>query len=136
MVRHLPPNIITEFSNLFNASLASGFFPQNFKSATVKFIPKQGKPHTDPQNFRPISLLEVTGKSHEKIINQRPRSHLEDENLLSPKQLGFRPCHSTQEALNAITTYLHINKHSARTYKYAIITKDVQKHSTRCGMTA
>lgn len=127
MVRHLPPNIINIFSHLFNASLASGYFPLTFKSSSVKFIPKKGKLHTDPFNFRPISLLEITGKSFEKIINQRLRAHLEDEDLLSPKQLGFRPYRSTQEALNIISTYLHINRHSPRTYKSAIITKDVQK---------
>lgn len=125
LLRQLPASIITAITNLFNASLASGYFPLNFKSATAVLIPKPGKPHTDPKNYRPISLLETLGKVFERLINQRLRTHLEHNDLLTNKQFGFRPHRSTHDALNIMTNYLSINQHQR--LKTALITKDVEK---------
>ena len=126
IIIHLPPQTIQAITYLFNTQLATGYFPQKFKSATAVMIPKPNKNHTDPQNYRPISLLEVIGKTFEKLYNTRLRQHLEGEELMSYKHFGFRAQHSTQSALNLITNYIHMNK-KTKTYKTAIITKDVQK---------
>ncbi len=39
-----------------------------FKEAIIKFIPKKDKSPLNPINYRPISLLEVTGKIFERLI--------------------------------------------------------------------
>lgn len=70
-------------SDLFNASLAFEYFPPFFKSATVCLIPKPGKGLTDPKNYRPISLLEILGKTFERLVNMRLRTHLETTYLPS-----------------------------------------------------
>lgn len=49
--------------------LFSRFFPDIFKVAIIKFLPKKGKTLTGPINYCPISLLEVPGKIFE-IITQ------------------------------------------------------------------
>ena len=54
--------------NIYNASFATGYFPNIFKKAVIKFIPKENKPLKNPINYRPISLLEIPGKILEKII--------------------------------------------------------------------
>lgn len=128
MVRRLPNNFIDAYTRLFNACLASGYFPSSFKTANVSFIPKKGVDHQNPLNYRPISLLEVTGKCFEHIINTRLHNYLEDENLLSPKQFGFRRQRSTHDSLNILTNYIHINtKRPGRKHKVALITKDVKR---------
>lgn len=128
MVRRLPNNLIDAFTQLFNACLASGYFPSSFKTANISFIPKKGMDPQNPLNYRPISLLEVTGKCFEHIINTRLHDYLEDENLLSPKQFGFRRQRSTQDSLCILTNYIHINtKCLGRKRKVAVITKDVKK---------
>lgn len=71
LIRNLPNSLVTAITHIFNASLASGYFPTCFKEAIAVFIPKPGKDHKDPKNYRPISLLETLGKVFEKIINKR-----------------------------------------------------------------
>ena len=125
MIQHLPRNTIIAITHLYNAQLASGYFPELFKSATATLIPKPNKDNTHPLNYTPISLLEILGKTFERIINTRLRTHLETEELLSQKHFEFRQQRSTQSALNVITNYLYISK--SRRLKTTLITKDVQK---------
>ncbi|XP_069989529.1 uncharacterized protein [Penaeus vannamei] len=122
---HFPDNLLQALTHLYNASLASGYFPSCFKTALVALIPKPHKDLTDPKSYRPISLLETLGKTFERIINTRLRWYLEDHNLLSQKQFGFRSHHSTQDALNIITNYVHNNKD--RRLMTVLVTKDVER---------
>ena len=66
IVKQLPDNIINYLASIFNASLASGYFPKRFKSAILKLLPKEGKDPVYPQNYRPIALLDNIGKIFEK----------------------------------------------------------------------
>ena len=50
-------------------------------------------------NYRPISLLPLPSKILERIIHNHLLNHLLSKNFLSPRQFGFRPGSSTQEAL-------------------------------------
>ena len=122
---HLPDNLIKALTDLYNASLASGYFPSSFKTALVALIPKPQKDLTDPKNYRPISLLETLGKTFERIMNTRLRRYLDDNDLLSNKQFGFRSHRSTQDALNIMTNY--INNNNDRRLKTVLVTKDVER---------
>ena len=124
MVKNFPPEIITSLTKIFNASLASGYFPKAFKISNIRLIPKPGKNPHSPENYRPISLLEILGKTFERLINQRLRLHLESHELLAPRQFGFRSGASTEDALNSIVAYLNSN---SRYFKTALVTKDVKK---------
>ena len=124
MTRHLPPNVISSLTNIYNACLATGYFPKAFKTATTILIPKPQKSTHNPGNYRPISLLDILGKTFERLLNVRLRMHLDFNDLLSSKQFGFRQYSSTEDALSTITAYLHRN----RTYfKCALVTKDVKQ---------
>lgn len=78
-----------------------GYFPQKIKTATIKLIPKSNTDPTNPLNCRPVSLLEVTGKTLEKIINNRLRTHLKT-NILNDSQHGIRMKRGTDTALATI----------------------------------
>ena len=54
-------------------------------------------------NYRPISILSHVAKVFERLVHVRLSSFLEKNNILSDFQLGFRPAHTTQHAIN----YLH-----------------------------
>ena len=83
IIKQLPDNILEYIFIVFNASLASGYFPKQFKSAILKLLPKERKDTTLHQNYRPIALLDNIGKMFEKIINTRLRRFLEDNKLYS-----------------------------------------------------
>ncbi|XP_047491289.1 uncharacterized protein LOC125040661 [Penaeus chinensis] len=121
----LPDNILRAMTYLYNTSLASGYYPSPFKTALVALIPKPNKDLTDPKNYRPISLLETLGKIFEKIINSRLRRYLDDHDLLSSKQFGFRSHRSTNDALTILTNYCLNNKD--RRLKTVLVTKDVER---------
>lgn len=55
---------------IFNLSIEMGEFPSSWKNANVILIPKDGS-KTDPNNYRPISLLPLPGKMLEKLVHHR-----------------------------------------------------------------
>ena len=125
IIKQLPINIIEYITDVFNACLASGYFPKIFKTAILKLIPKEGKDNTNPQNYRPIALLDNIGKLFEKIINSRLRNYLEENNLYNFQQYGFRQGKSTTHVTNMI--HECVKQNSAQGFKSAILSKDVQK---------
>ncbi|XP_063597039.1 uncharacterized protein LOC134773596 [Penaeus indicus] len=79
--------------------LATGYFPDKFKHATLTLIPKPGKSTHQVGNYRPISLLEVPGKLLERVITQRLIPHLENNQIHNTRQYGFRPHRGTESAI-------------------------------------
>ena len=65
-------------------------FPTNWKRAKVIPIPKPNKPGTDPNSYRPISLLSTLGKLFERILAARLTSFVNRQHLLPHTQFGFR----------------------------------------------
>lgn len=78
--------------------LESGSFPDRLKTSLVKPIHKKGS-KTDPNNFRPISLLPCFSKLFEKVIYIRIYSFLDKQNVLHKNQFGFRRASSTSLAI-------------------------------------
>jgi len=90
--------IITPLAYIYNLSIQNSIFPDNFKIAIIKPLFKGGD-HKTISNYRPISMLTNFSKIFEKIIKSRLISYLENNNLLSKNQYGFRPGLSTENAL-------------------------------------
>ncbi len=63
--------------------------PEDWKTANVSPIFKKGNKQ-DPLNYRPVSLTSVPCKVMERIIKKAMVSHLEENNLLTSLQHGFR----------------------------------------------
>ena len=117
----MPPHMLPRLSealyptmqDLLNLSLATACVPEAWKHAIVKPLLK--KPSLDAtvlENCRPISLLPFAGKVLERHVNIQLSEFLETNNLLHPSQTCFRPQHSTESALLAVTEMLR-----ARLYK-------------------
>ncbi|HYT44133.1 MAG TPA: reverse transcriptase family protein [Methylomirabilota bacterium] len=89
-------------SSLFSLSLLHGVVPKEWKCANVIPIYKaDGK--SDPNNYRPISLLPIISKVMESIVNDHLCKHLFGLKLISNHQYGFRPKHSTLDLLTCAT---------------------------------
>ena len=90
------PVICTSIAEVFNCSISSGIFPDDWKLARVTPVFKSGDSY-DVNNYRPISIIPVIAKVCEKIIFDQFYKFLNDNNLLSNCQSGFRALHSTAD---------------------------------------
>ena len=89
------------YSNLFNFSFKSSNIPNDLKCANVP-IYKSGE-RSDPNNYNLISLLSITSKVMESIINDYVKKHLYGSSLITKHQFGFRSNHSTFDLLTSAT---------------------------------
>lgn len=94
--------IAPSLAQLFNASLSSGVFPDDWKCAVVSPVYKKGD-KSDPLNYRPISLLSCVSKVLEGIVFDQLYHHLESRSYLPDCQYGFRKGRSTQDAVGILT---------------------------------
>lgn len=83
---------------IFSRSLSEGIVPEAWKTSTVVPIYKKGNRY-DPLNYRPISLTSICCKTMERLICRHITGFLEERNILSDHQFGFRSGRSTVEQL-------------------------------------
>ncbi len=89
--------------SIINFSLSSNTFPEAWRKANVIPVPKCESPN-DLNSFRPISLLPTLSKIIEKVVAQQVVHYLNDHNLFSKYQSGYRKNHSTSTALLKVCT--------------------------------
>ena len=85
-------------SNIFNATISDGLFPNNWKVARVAPIYKEG-PTEDRSNYTPISVLPVVSHLFEKTIFDQINAYFEDNKLVFSHQFSFRALHSVLTSL-------------------------------------
>ena len=89
-------------------SVQTGKYPSKLKHA--KIIPVyKGDDETDPSNYRPISLLSVFNRVFEKVMYNRLKAYIEDNELLYKAQYGFGETFSTQHAILDIMSMIQTN---------------------------
>ena len=90
---------------IFNKSVDTGIFPKGLKLAKITPIHKaNNKDKEDPDSYWPISVLSSISKIFERIVFNQLYTYLNQNELLSKYQTGFRPCHSTTTTLLDSTT--------------------------------
>ena len=85
-------------ADIINSSFANSFFPNRWKQAIVKPIPKISNP-SKASDYRPISLLPAFSKISEKIAAKQMTDFLEEHKLLDHLQCAYKRGHSTTTAL-------------------------------------
>jgi len=98
--------IVNPLAYIYNLSIKQSIFPDYFKVAVVKPLLKGGD-CKNISNYRPISLLTSFSKILEKLIKARLITFLEENQLLSYNQFGFRPGLGTEEALYSTTQFIY-----------------------------
>jgi hypothetical protein len=88
--------IAESLCNIFNLSISSGIFPEEWKIARVGPNFKAGSKQ-DVGNFRPISILPIVSKIIEKHVHIHLYNHVQP--VLNKAQSGFRKFHSCETAL-------------------------------------
>ena len=95
-------HIAKPLKHIVNSSFKDQIFPQQWKMALVKPLPKINLP-LEPSDFRPISLLPALSKIMEKIAAKQMVEYLKGKNLLDTHQSAYKHNHSTLTALLNIT---------------------------------
>ena len=124
--------IVHPLTYVINLSLRQGYIPPDWKRGHVTPIFKAGE-RDNMSNYRPISVLPVFSKILERIVYDKVFSYLNDLDVLSNKQFGFRRGHSTEMplaiALNQITLALDQRQHSIGIFLDLQKAFDVVDHS-------
>ena len=89
------------FTHIINILLTTGTFPTDWKKS--KLIPtyKSGS-HNEIENFRPISVIPAISKVIERIVHKQLAEYLEESDLLTNCQFGFRRKRSTELAATVL----------------------------------
>lgn len=96
------PYILPTLTHLVNASIKTSTFPDIWKVATVRPLPKNTNP-VDVKDLRPISILPCLTKVMEKVVWAQLSAYLGKYDILSEFQSGFRKRRGTATALLDVT---------------------------------
>ncbi len=94
--------IVFGLTKIINASLFSQTFPDIWKKGKIIPLYKSNDP-TSPNNYRPITILPILSKIMERIVHHQVYEYLQEHNLITSEQFGFRPNLSTNIALTQLT---------------------------------
>ena len=94
LLKQLKFELIPTLHTLFKSSLESTKIPSHFLKAHVMPIKKPKKPASEPSSYRPVSLTSGLSKIFEHVIKPQVQFFLENNNLLTESQHGFRPMRS------------------------------------------
>ena len=94
LLNELKPVIVEALQKMFQASLWQEIVPQAWKHATVVPLHKTGD-RCDINNYRPVYLLNTSGKLMEKIVFKYNYNFFREHYIISFWQSGFIPGCST-----------------------------------------
>ncbi|XP_046688045.1 uncharacterized protein LOC124373744 [Homalodisca vitripennis] len=101
VLKHCKNEVLTPIADVINKSFQQGVFPSLLKNSLIYPKYKKG-PTSLASNYRPISLICTLSKFFEKIVLTRLLTHLENNNLLTSRQHGFRKGKSTATAITEL----------------------------------
>ena len=83
---------------LFNTILKLEYFPASWAVGSITPIFKKGD-KDDPNNYRGISIISCLAKLFTKIMNNRLNTWVDEQNILTDVQYGFRKNRSTIDCI-------------------------------------
>jgi len=91
---------LQQLATLFNRIISTGQIPQEWSKATVVEIYKGKGSHTDPEMYRPISLLSTAYKIFARVLQTRLEKAIDHK--LRVTQFGFRSNRSTSQPIHIV----------------------------------
>ena len=91
------------FVSIINHSFRTGEIPASWKVSTLVPFTKV-KNTSDASNFRPVNVLPISEKLMECAMKQQLLAYIENNNILTKHQSGFRQNHSCETSLNLVLT--------------------------------
>ena len=119
-------SIVPFLTKLFNNMFNIGYFPEKWCQSVIMPLFKKGD-HNLPDNYRGISLINVTSKIFTSIVNKRLYTWSEKENKICDEQAGFRRKFSTIDQIYALITIIRKCLFCSRKGKLYVVFVDYMK---------
>ena len=119
MLKHIPNNALSTILHIFNDIWATGVFPESWRLATIIPIPKPGKDHAEPSNYRPIALTSCLCKTLERMINKGFRSGRSTNDHLIRLETFIRDAFVNRE--HVVSVFFDLEKAYDTTWRYGIL---------------
>ena len=94
MLKHASNQMVNFLVKFFNVLFDEGTYPLNWCESIILSLFKKGDCN-NPNNYRGISLCDVTGKLYSSIINNRLQEWIDDNDITGECQGGFKRGYST-----------------------------------------
>ena len=95
IIKDLIPHILI----IVNASLLTGSIEGLKESIITPILKKHNLDADLLKNYRPISNIEFLSKIIEKVVLVRLNEHMDQNNLHTPEQFGYKKGHSTEHVV-------------------------------------
>ena len=99
ILKEVTPSIAPLVASIVNDSMQTGVFPQDLKEAVVKAVLKKANLDLIDKNYRPVSNLEIMGKTLGHAATSQLTQHISDNNIMEAMQSAHRSGHSTETTL-------------------------------------
>ena len=106
MLSKLPYSFKQVLFSLFQKFWVNETLPNIWKSSVIVPVPKEGKPRSHVNSYRPIALTSHVCKLFEKIVLTRLVYHCDKHNILPHNQCGFRKGRSTTDHMVKLTNHI------------------------------
>ena len=119
-------SIVLPLKIIYQNILETAIFPDLWKVANVTPIHKKESKQV-VKNYRPISLLPICSKLFEKLVFNCLYSYLNNNNLITKNQSGFRPGDSTTNQLLYLVNEIHEAFENPKSFEVRAIFLDIYK---------
>lgn len=116
--KNLPQNWLMYINHLFNKILTQEKVPNEWGNLSTFMLFKKGD-STDPDNYRPITLVNCLAKIFTQILSELLISWAEGLNLIPESQVGFRKGRSCVDNLFNLMSILQIHLNNPGAVVYA-----------------
>ena len=106
--------LLPVYERLLNIILDTGIIPSSWVEGIIIPIFKNKCSSTDPDNYRPITLLSCFGKLFTAVLNSRLNNYLEEFEILKENQAGFRKAYSTLDHIFTLRCITELFKYQKR----------------------
>ena len=124
MLKNATHIILQPLQKLFNLIFRTGSFPKIWNESFLVLLHKKGNKF-DPGNYRGISISSNMGKLFNKIIYKRLLRFINNNNLISKNQIGFKEKSRTTDHIFTLKTI--IDKYKKKNKKVFAAFIDLKK---------